>query len=95
VGHTKGDEPCSLLASSDTWRYIIFPATGECCRACNTTDYCGIVRPDWLQENSTYVGRSTIAGLTCDGWMKEGGEQNFYFADVDTQQPCLVSMKAA
>jgi len=88
-GFETSDEPCHLLASVDTWRYIIFPESQFCCRACSTSDYCGIVRPDWLQENATYVDRQVIDGLTCDGWVKVGGEQNFYYSEINTQQPCL------
>lgn len=88
-GHELDDSPCNLLMSTDLWRRVIFPETGECCKACNTADYCGIVRPDWLQDNSTYEGELTIAGLDCEGWMKEGGEQNFYYAEKTTGQPCL------
>lgn len=89
VGKEMSDEPCTLLASNDTWRYVIFPTSNECCRVCNTTDYCGIIRPDWLQQNSTYVGQATIGGVLCDGWMKMGGEQNYYFVTADARrQPC-------
>lgn len=69
--------------------HAIFPASGECCRVCSTADDCGIVSPGWLQHNSTYEGEETIAGLNCAGFMKEGGEQNYYYAAVGTQQPCL------
>lgn len=88
VGHETSDEPCNLLASTDGWRRIIYPLTGECCKACNVTDYCGIVAPWWLQQNSTFQGYKTIAGMNCSGWLKVGGEQNFYYAEVSTQQPC-------
>jgi hypothetical protein len=87
-GHEKSDEPCSLLASSDSWRYVIYPESGECCRFCNTTDYCGIVAPDWLQQNATFVNVQPFGSLSCDGWVKQGGEQNFYYADLITRQPC-------
>ena len=87
--HELDDSPCNLLMSTDLWRRVIFPETGECCKACDTADYCGIVRPDWLQDNSTYQGEETIAGLDCQGWMKEGGEQNYYYAEKTTGQPCL------
>lgn len=88
-GHETSEEPCILLMSTDKWRRVIYPDTGECCKVCNTGDYCGIVRPDWLQTNATYEGEQTIAGLDCEGFMKEGGEQNFYYAEKTTQQPCL------
>jgi hypothetical protein len=84
----NSDEPCSLLAAADGWRYVIFPETQSCCRACNVSDYCGIVRPDWLQTNATYQGPQTIDGATCYGWMKQGGEQNYWYATA-SGQPCL------
>ena len=89
AGHTKGNEECWLLASSDSWRYVIYPQTNECCRVCNVSDYCGIVSPSWLQDNSTYVGQATIEGMLCDGFLKVGGEHNYYYAEVGSGQPCL------
>ena len=35
-GKELSDEPCNLLASVDTWRYVIFPESGTCCRYCNS-----------------------------------------------------------
>jgi hypothetical protein len=89
AGHEYINERCNLLASTDLWRYAIYPDTKQCCKVCDTADYCGIVAPDWLQKNSTYEGEKVINGLTCEGFMKEGGEQNFYYAEKTTQQPCL------
>ena len=89
AGMERYDGPCTLLESPDGWRRVIFPETNECCKFCNTTDYCGIVRPDWLQHGAAYQGKEIIAGMTCDGWMKQGGEQNYWYADAVTQQPCL------
>jgi hypothetical protein len=89
TGHEFDNEPCNLLASSDGWRYIIYPKTNTCCRACNITNYCGIVRPDWLQQNATYEGTKEIGGRTCVGYMKVGGEQNFWWAEANTSRPCL------
>jgi hypothetical protein len=88
VGHETSDAPCNLLASTDGWRRIIYPETGECCKACNVTEYCGIVAPWWLQQNATFQGYKTIAGMNCSGWMKQGGEENYYYSEVTTQQPC-------
>ena len=89
VGKEHSAEPCTLLATSDGWRRVLFPLSGQCCKFCNTTQECGIVRPDWLQDNATYQGRKEVAGMTCDGWMKRGGEENYWWAQVDTQQPAL------
>lgn len=87
---SDSDEPCSLLSSSDGWRYIIFPESGSCCRYCNVTDHCGIINRDWLVENSTYAGQEEVAGETCDGWVKEGGEKNYYYARAaNPQLPCM------
>ena len=50
---------------------------------------CGIISPDWLQQNSTYVGSKVIGGYECDGWEKTGSEHNFYYATADAaQKPC-------
>ena len=87
-GKERSDEPCTLLASTDGWRRIIFPESSQCCKYCNVSQYCGIVAPDWLQKDAMYQGQQQIAGMTCDGWLKIGGEHNFYYADAATQQPC-------
>lgn len=83
VGKEFDDAPCTLLASTDTWRYVIYPLTNECCRLCNTTDYCGIISPTWLQQNATYQGTRVIDGQLAYGWLKVGGEENYYWALSD------------
>lgn len=94
AGKFLSEEPCSLLDASDGWLYLIYPQSKLCCRACNTTDYCGIIASDWLQDNATYVGTTTIRGVECDGWVKVGGEQNFWYtttasrANKFARQPC-------
>lgn len=88
-GKENSDEPCTLLASNDTWRYVIFPTSTPpvCCRYCNTSEYCGIISPNWLKQNSTYQGTRQFGSQTCYGWMKEGGEQNYYWVTAD-DVPC-------
>lgn len=86
-GKEGSEEPCTLLASNDLWRYVIFPESQLCCRYCNTSQYCGIIRPDWLQQNATYQGTKAFSGTTCYGWLKIGGEQNYYYATADGT-PC-------
>jgi hypothetical protein len=94
AGKEFSEEPCSILDSADTWMYLYFPQSKTCCRACNTTDYCGIISSTWLQDNATYVGTSTIRGVECDGWVKIGGEQNYWYTTVASRndkfarQPC-------
>ena len=78
-GKELSDEPCSLLDSADSWLYVVYPQSKLCCRACNTSSFCGIISPTWLQENATYQGQKVINGTLSSGWMKEGGEQNFYW----------------
>ena len=87
-GKERSDEPCTLLASTDGWRRVIFPESKQCCKFCNVSQFCGIVSPAWLQTGATYQGRRELAGMACDGWLKAGSEQNYYFADAATQQPC-------
>ena len=93
-GKYFSEEPCSLLDSADGWLYVVYPQSKTCCRACNTTAFCGIIASNWLQDNATYVGTSTIRGVDCDGWVKVGGEQNFWYTTVASRndkfarQPC-------
>lgn len=76
------DEPCSLIDNIDGWLYVYFPESSYCCRACNTTDFCGIISPTWLQQDAVYQGTQTFEGVQADGWMKQGGEQNYYWTSV-------------
>jgi hypothetical protein len=76
------EEPCSLIDHIDGWLYVYYPQSSFCCRACNTTDYCGIISSTWLQNDAIYQGTQTFSGIQADGWMKQGGEQNYYFTTV-------------
>jgi len=64
---------------------------------------CGIIAPTWL-DGASYVGQKTINGILCNGfathsvseligvagWMKQGGEKNYYYATADSaQKPCM------
>lgn len=86
AGFEFSSQPCNLIASSDTWRYVYFPQSNFCCRFCNTTDYCGIISPSWLQTNATYQGQRLIDGVNCNGWMKQGGEDNYAWFTADANQ---------
>ncbi len=69
----SGSSSRSMIDNLDPfpWLSIITKThVGECCRACNASIGCGIVRPDWLQQNSSFVGTKTISGLSCNGWLK-------------------------
>eukprot|EP01064_Diplonema_japonicum_P032900 TRINITY_DN6318_c0_g1_i1.p2 TRINITY_DN6318_c0_g1~~TRINITY_DN6318_c0_g1_i1.p2 ORF type:complete len:210 (+),score=58.91 TRINITY_DN6318_c0_g1_i1:38-667(+) len=91
IGKEFSDEACSFFVALDGWRYLYFPADKEasCCKYCNKTEGCGIIKKNWL-DGATYQGQLTIEGHVCNGWLKMGGEQNFYYATADAaQQPCL------
>ncbi|KAI5064745.1 hypothetical protein GOP47_0019440 [Adiantum capillus-veneris] len=45
----------------------------------------GILRPDWLVDNSTYLGQQTIDGFTCNVWSK--ADFIVYYEDVDSNRP--------
>jgi len=72
AGKFLSEEPCTLLDSADSWLYLIFPLSKLCCRACNTTDFCGIIASDWLQDvrpSKQYLTRTLhqrTLTLTCD-----------------------------
>jgi len=81
-GKGLSDEPCSLLDAADGWLYLVFPASNQCCRACNTTQFCGIISPTWLQSNATYEGVRMLGGVAADLYLKVGGEDNYYAVSV-------------
>ena len=72
-GHETDMSPCSLLATPDGWRRVIFPGGNgqrpSCCKFCNITDYCGIVAPDWLRRGSAqFLGNVTFGSRVCNHW---------------------------
>jgi hypothetical protein len=88
-GKEWDEAPCNLLAAADGWRYVIYPETKECCRVCNVSSYCGIISPDWLKTGAVYQGKKEINGAMCEGWMKKGGEENYYWVTADSKRiPC-------
>eukprot|EP00250_Pteridium_aquilinum_P015837 c22789_g1_i1 orf=267-971(-) len=45
----------------------------------------GILRPDWLVDNSTYLGQQSFDGFTCNVWSK--ADFIVYYEDVETSRP--------
>ena len=44
------------------------------------------VRSDWLFEDSSYVGRTTLGVASVDEWLKQGASDNHYYATTDGEQ---------
>eukprot|EP01060_Flectonema_neradi_P003888 TRINITY_DN12537_c0_g1_i1.p1 TRINITY_DN12537_c0_g1~~TRINITY_DN12537_c0_g1_i1.p1 ORF type:complete len:210 (+),score=42.69 TRINITY_DN12537_c0_g1_i1:58-687(+) len=87
-GKKNSDEPCTMIVAKDGWRYIQFPEESSCCKYCNVSSGCGIIKKDWL-KGAAYQGQKTIQGRLCNGWMQQGGEKNYYYATADAaQDPC-------
>jgi len=88
-GKQYSDEACTFLVALDGWRYVLFPGEKSCCKYCNTSVGCGIIKKDWL-KGATYQGQMRVDGQVCDGWMKKGGEENYFYATTGSvQKPCL------
>ena len=82
-----------MLTTSDGWRRVIFPSSSPhrpstCCKYCNLTDFCGIVKPNWLHD-ANFLGNTTVDGRICNHWQKQGGESNNWYAEVGTDMPCM------
>eukprot|EP00250_Pteridium_aquilinum_P007680 c17351_g1_i1 orf=499-1161(-) len=45
----------------------------------------GILRPDWIVDNTTYLGQRTIDGFVCNVWSK--ADFIVYYEDVETNRP--------
>lgn len=82
---------CTVLNAHDGRLYMIYPdatpSDTSCC-FCNSTTDSFLIRSDWLQRgsNTSYLGRSSIAGVIVDGWLKWGAFDNHYYATADATQ---------
>ncbi|XP_002984548.2 uncharacterized protein At4g14100 [Selaginella moellendorffii] len=55
--------------------------------SCKTMHFpVGILSPDWLVSNSTYIGVEKVGGFTCNVWSKADGFI-VYYEDVETKRP--------
>lgn len=89
AGKENSTEPCTQVVASDTYRYVVFPRSGECCQCCNATMGCGIMNQNWL-STGTYQGNLTYHDVVCDGWLVMGNDPNYYYATADKdQKPCM------
>lgn len=73
-----------MIYATDGWTYLQFPSESWCCKCENEF---GSVRYDWLQDNATYVGISTVNGLPSYEWEKWGAMLNHYYSSVKGSLP--------
>ncbi|KAJ6255550.1 hypothetical protein M0813_11426 [Anaeramoeba flamelloides] len=79
------------------WRYLYYPdyLGGKCCKCCNETMGCGILKNDWM-EGAEYLGHRHFNGTDCIGWLQNGVDKNFYYVQSDVyptlQIPCFLEM---
>jgi len=83
-GRFNKNNSCAITFATDGWMYIEYPKDNFCCKCTNSFGY---IKPDWLQENSTYNGTTTINGVTVDHWTKPGQYLNHYYDTVDKNLP--------
>ncbi len=78
------DTPCSHFVV-DSKRYLNFPEKNYCCYCCDSTQGCGILKPDWL-TGAAFVGyESDAQGQSYEKWNKKGLQDNFYYATKDSR----------
>jgi len=85
------DTPCTHLVVDDM-RYLYYPELNYCCACCTSADGCGLVTPNWL-NNATYVGQTTLDGVTVDEWSIKGLQQNLYYELPSSRTPVLIDMQ--
>lgn len=57
----------------DGWMRVYFPSDGFCCKLCNASTGCGVLRNDWLAlAGATYTGESDVRGRRCERWSAQG-----------------------
>ncbi|KAJ3448871.1 hypothetical protein M0813_27791 [Anaeramoeba flamelloides] len=92
------DEKC-IQVVKDSWRYIYVPnyEGGKCCKCCNTTMGCGIMKNNWL-DGATYIGHEKWNGTDCIGWEQKGNQNNYYFVQSNVyptlQIPCAIRINS-
>lgn len=78
------NDSCVVIFSDDGWSYIQYPQHNWCCKCENSFHY---VNYEWLQENSTYQGITTINNYTVQHWTKQYQYLNHYYCANDTALP--------
>ena len=59
--------PCTHLAHDTETRFLLFPASRECCTLC--THQCGTEKPSWVHAvPSVYAGVVAVQGEVCNMW---------------------------
>ena len=81
---SKGGLPCVATFANDGWGYISYPTKNFCCKC---TKSFGAINYNWLKDNSTYEGITTIDGKSVTHWTKQGLYLNHYYSTVDKQLP--------
>jgi len=79
----NGSHDCTVVFATDGWSYLSFPTEDYCCKCENTF---GAVKADWMTTNSTYAGLSTVNGVECQQWTKQGQFLNHLFSANDANQ---------
>jgi hypothetical protein len=75
---------CDVIFATDGWSYIAFPEVDFCCKCENEF---GAVRYDWMQENSTFIGKTIVRGIPCYHWTKQGQYLNHWYQSINTAAP--------
>jgi len=77
--------PCSQIVV-DSKRYLYYPEKNYCCYCCNSTQGCGLLKPDWL-TGATFIGyESDAAGNSYEKWDQKGLQDNFYYSTNDDKR---------
>ena len=73
---------CSHLVS-DGIRYLHFPELNYCCRCCDASKGCGVVKPDWAVDATFVEEYKNDQGLLIEKWSKKGNQDNFLHVTKD------------
>lgn len=96
VGSKSNAAFCSLL-NRDGWRYILQPMQLRCCKCCNVSSGCGILKPDWL-VSSKATFNSTVSNFTNGAWTGPANifqtqgvvQENFYVERASDHVPLQI-----
>lgn len=79
--------PCNQIVK-DNKRYFHFPERKFCCKCCDGTHGCGIVKPDWFSSGK-YVGEKSMKSHSTKykQWDVKGLQSNIYGEITETKTP--------
>ncbi|XP_063717745.1 uncharacterized protein LOC134844859 [Symsagittifera roscoffensis] len=81
------DTPCSHIIVGGN-RFLSYPDMNDCCYCCDSSEGCGLLKPDWLSDatfqGTFFVHLNNGSYANTYKWKKDGNEANFYYETMES-----------